>query len=232
MNLSFTTIMTEVQRSFKRVREEEEDRASKLPRAELDVYTQSEKDRLYSACIDDFARLMFGDIRTNKSFRKLVRSLNKMTRKMSKEDVFLYVTYICDNVIERVDSILIDQIIDFTSESCTNFGHFDRPCVKTTEMMTFEQHMTSKQIELADEIEEQISELASQVELELDVLEEMRDSIDFDHPDNQVKVLSDLRHRFVEDFLVNIRRVVDVNCNLLNATSLRFHMHRYALAVY
>jgi hypothetical protein len=39
MNLSFTTIMTEVQRSFKRVREEEEDRASKLPRAELDIYT-------------------------------------------------------------------------------------------------------------------------------------------------------------------------------------------------
>jgi pyruvate formate-lyase activating enzyme-like uncharacterized protein len=99
-------------------------------------------------------------------------------------------------------------------------------------MMTFEQRMTSKQIELADEIEEEISEMASQVELELDILEEMRDSIDFDDPDNQVKVLSDLRHRFVEDFLVNIRRVVDVNCNLLNATNSDFHTHRYALAVY
>lgn len=64
--------------------------------------------------------------------------------------------------------------------------------------------------------------MASQVELELDVLEEMRDSIDFDDPDNQVKVLSDLRHRFVEDFLVNIRRIVDVNCNLLNATNSDF----------
>jgi uncharacterized membrane protein (DUF485 family) len=51
---------------------------------------------------------MFCDIKTNKSFRKLVRSLNKMTRKMSKEDVVLYVTYICDSVIERVDTILID----------------------------------------------------------------------------------------------------------------------------
>jgi hypothetical protein len=104
MNLSFTTIMTEVQRSFKRVREEEEDRASKLPRddydsdgSDLDDFDSDCEDTVctgskvvfvedrYNEYIHVIIRHIFSEIETDVDFTKLVQSLNKITNKMSQE---------------------------------------------------------------------------------------------------------------------------------------------------